>query len=121
MTLGNMREHVIALIKRHDIYANWVGRPDRAQAVHEFEEIWIAPIYSEISYATALHEIGHILGRYQTSHSMLVRERWAWQWARRNALMWTQTMERSAATGMARYALHAAKMCKPRKKPLATT
>ena len=42
-----------------------------------------------LSYATAMHEIGHILGRYQNSRRVMVRESWAWVWARRNALMWT--------------------------------
>ena len=59
-------------------------------------EIWIRPIRSPRAYATALHEIGHILGRYQMRFSGMVSERWAWQWARRNALQWTPAMEQHA-------------------------
>jgi hypothetical protein len=50
------------------------------------DEVRTSPIRSAISYATALHEIGHILGRYQDSRRSLVRERWAWQWARETLL-----------------------------------
>jgi hypothetical protein len=59
----------------------------------------IPPIKSVITYAVALHEIGHVLGRYQRSRSTLVRGRWAWAWAQSNAINWTpamaRTMERS--------------------------
>ena len=54
------------------------------------------PIEFRISYASALHEIGHLRGRHQRSSSTLVRERWAWEWARANALIWTPAMENSA-------------------------
>jgi hypothetical protein len=58
MTLGNMRDHVDDLCKRYDISISWCARPYQAKAVREFEQIWIAPIRSKLSYATALHEIG---------------------------------------------------------------
>jgi hypothetical protein len=60
---------------------------------------------SSLSYATALHEIGHWKGRYQRSRNVIVRERWAWQWARKNALIWTRAMERDATMSLyaARY------------------
>ena len=50
-------------------------------------ELWLAPVRSEVSYAAALHEIGHIKGRNQKSCNEIVRERAAWQWARDNALV----------------------------------
>ena len=58
-------------------------------------EIWIRPVRSPRAYAVALHEIGHI-GRHQRSQAVLVRERWAWHWAKRNALDWTPAMQRHA-------------------------
>jgi len=64
-------------------------------------ELWLPPVRSEVSYAVALHEIGHIKGRYQKSVDMLVREQAAWQWARDNALVWTPQMERRAAEALA--------------------
>jgi hypothetical protein len=63
-------------------------------------EIWIPRIRSIVSYAVALHEIGHIRGRYQRSRSVMVRERWAWQWARENALSWSPAMERVAVKSL---------------------
>ena len=55
------------------------------------DEIMVRPIKSSITYAVAPHEIGHNLGRNQKSWLPMVRERWAWQWARVNALNWTDT------------------------------
>jgi hypothetical protein len=68
---------------------------------HLVEEIRIPPIKSAISYAAALHEIGHIQGRYQTSRHSLVRELAAWRWARQQALAWTPAMERMCASSLA--------------------
>jgi hypothetical protein len=58
------------------------------------------------TYSVALHEIGHILGRYQQSSCSMVRERWAWQWAKRNALIWTPRMALLAADSLQWYADH---------------
>jgi hypothetical protein len=44
-------------------------------------------IRSTRTYALALHEIGHCLGRYQKSRSVITIERWAWRWAKSNALI----------------------------------
>jgi hypothetical protein len=95
ITVEQMRRHIEALVAQYDIVCNeWARRPVNAWAVYEFEEINIAPIRSACSYATALHEIGHIKGRHQRSKQSSIRERWAWQWARENALVWSETMER---------------------------
>ena len=63
-------------------------------------EVWLPPVRSEVSYAAALHEIGHIKGRDQKSLDVLVREQAAWQWARDIALVWTPLMERRAAEAL---------------------
>jgi hypothetical protein len=60
-------------------------------------------IRSALSYATALHELGHVFGRYQKSRNRLVCERWAWGWARHNAIVWTLAMERCAKASLALY------------------
>ena len=44
-----------------------------------------------------------MFGRYQRSRSSLTRERWAWDWARRHALIWTPATERTAAACLAWY------------------
>ena len=94
--LAMMREHIERLCHEHRIaWYQDVKRCERAWAVNECEEIHTPPIRSAVAYATALHEIGHILGRHQDSRVVLVRERWAWRWARRHAIAWTRAMERS--------------------------
>jgi antirestriction protein ArdC len=107
VTVADMHRHVEALATEHEIMVDtrWVKQADRAYALREadggVDEIQIPPIRSAISYATALHEIGHILGRHQSSRYSLVRERWAWRWARENAIAWTPVMERNAALALA--------------------
>jgi hypothetical protein len=105
-----MRQHVLDLCATSDIVLNWCNRPSQAVAFRELEEISIPPIKSALSYATALHEIGHIKGQHQRSQSVMVRERWAWEWARSNALIWTPAMQRSAEKSLAWYLPRAAKL-----------
>src|SRR5258706_14214903 len=100
LTVQDMHQDVIDLCSKHEIACTWCQRPSQAWAAKDFEEICIPPIKSPISYATALHEIGHILGRYQRSSDSMVREHWAWQWAKRNALIWTPVMDRCADSSL---------------------
>ncbi|MCC2654634.1 MAG: hypothetical protein K0Q60_4800 [Microvirga sp.] len=102
MNVAALRGHIERLAAEHDIvvYAQ-ARRPAQAYALRDAEEIFIAPVRSHISYAVALHELGHFLGRYQTSRHTVVREQWAWNWARASALIWTPAMERHARKAMA--------------------
>jgi hypothetical protein len=102
-----MRQHVSKLCREHQITCHEVKRPNQAYALREADEIGIALIRSAVSYAAAMHEIGHHLGRRQTSRSVLVREREARQWARSNARIWTPSMERSALRALEWYGLRA--------------
>jgi hypothetical protein len=101
-----MQQHAEELCRQHDIVwkTAWLKRPVDSFALKECEEIDTAPIRSILSYATVLHEIGHVRGRHQTSRHRLVREVWAWRWARANALFWTPAMERYAAAALIYYA-----------------
>jgi hypothetical protein len=101
LRVADMRRHVEALCKRHEIEFLWCRRPMDAWADREHATVGIAPIKSRVSYATALHEIGHLRGRYQGSRDSMVRERWAWQWAKANALIWTPRMERDRRKSLA--------------------
>jgi hypothetical protein len=96
-----MRAHVVRICKANGIEINY-GR--HASADGRLREIWIRSVGSPRAYATALHEIGHILGRYQLSRATIVRERHAWEWARRNALQWTPAMEQHAERCLKSYA-----------------
>ena len=71
--------------------------------MHGLLEIQTPEIRGPVSYATALHELGHMFGRYQRSRPSLTRERWAWDWPRRHALIWTPATERTAAACLAWY------------------
>ena len=107
LRVEDMRRHIVDLCTKYEINVTYCK--GRAWAVQQFEEISIPPIRSSVSYATALHEIGHIKGRFQFSHDVVVRERWAWRWAKANALIWTFGMQRSAVRGLAWYQEQVAK------------
>jgi hypothetical protein len=100
-SVEEMRTHIDQLCLTRDIMIEYCVRPTQAWSAREIETICVAPVKSQISYVTALHEIGHIVGRYQTSRRSMVRERWAWEWARRQALMWTRDMERCKRESLA--------------------
>jgi hypothetical protein len=106
MTIKDMHQHVLDLCDKHGItiYA-WCRRTSQCHALTDRDEIRIVPIESSISYASALR---HLRGRHQRSSSTLVRERWAWEWARANALIWTQGMENNARKAVKWYARQAA-------------
>jgi len=108
-SVGDMRKHVADLCERHNILCSpSYGR--HAYAIREVQEICIPPIKSPVSYATAMHEIGHILGHHQNSKRVLTREHWAWDWARSNALFWTAAMERSRTRSVDWYIPRATKI-----------
>jgi hypothetical protein len=102
-----MRQHIEALVAPFiddDREVEWCQRPGCARVIRDLDntviEFRLPYIRSAISYAVALHELGHALGRYQSSHNAMVRERWAWQWARANAVSWTPAMERCAVVSL---------------------
>jgi hypothetical protein len=93
-SLDEMRRHIEELLAPYTrtdiddaIQVCWDRRVSRARVLRDLDstvlEIQLPPIRSAISYATALHEIGHIKGRHQNSRDTMVCERWAWEWARR--------------------------------------
>jgi hypothetical protein len=99
-----MRSHIMQMLAEYDIIYAWARRPTEAWGSIEIEEVHISPIRSAISYATALHEIGHIKGRFQRSKSLMVRETWAWRWAEENALAWTPRMAKNRRKSLSWYA-----------------
>ena len=113
-SVADMRRHIEALVAPLDeVQVMWGCRLARSLAVRDVTvdgsigpviEFNLPHIRSPISYATALHEIGHHYGRHQRSRNQMVRERWAWEWARHNALCWTPAMERDAIKSLAWYA-----------------
>ena len=57
-----MKRHVLDLCEHHEIQIEWSTR--KAWSAHDLQLVHIPPIKSSISYAVALHEIGHVLGRH---------------------------------------------------------
>lgn len=100
--ISTLVQHVLEVAALGRVRINW--RNDyRAYALPEHLEIWIPRIRSEKTYCTALHELGHCLGRHQESRSVLTVERWAWRWAKNNALFWTEVMDREMARSLSWY------------------
>lgn len=73
-------------------------------------EVYVPPITCELTYAAALHELGHAISptgqlrgtldptgkELDNGNLLLDEESAAWDWARHNALTWTKKMEESA-------------------------
>ena len=111
MTLDAMRAHIDRLIANlrvtrfhfaDDLDIRWIDDREEAMAITDADpvEIHLPHIRSTLDYATCLHELGHVSGRYQGSKSSKTRERWAWQYAREHALFWTAEMEEDARASM---------------------
>jgi hypothetical protein len=107
MTIDDMRVHIDRLIAElratkfpfeDDLHIHWIDDREQAFATTDIDpvEIHLPKIQSPLDYATCLHELGHICGRYQKSCYVLTRERWAWDWARKHALQGTRVMEQDA-------------------------
>ncbi|MEI8374616.1 MAG: helix-turn-helix domain-containing protein [Planctomycetota bacterium] len=88
---GKYVVHIADLCREHDIDVKHRTRGGIAFRAHRY--IKIPPIKSEITYATALHEIGHIIGNMQDG-DRLEHEVGAWEWAKDNAIAWSERMEK---------------------------
>jgi hypothetical protein len=108
IAIESTRGHVERLCLEHGINCFTIQRG--GYALHEIREIHLPPIRSPVTYAVALHEVGHCLGRHQQSKHLMIREGWAWRWARSHALCWTPAMERKARKSLEWYEPRAAKM-----------
>lgn len=87
----NLADHIERICKIEDIKIESHSRGGRAYRRKRL--IKIRPVKSEITYAIALHEIGHILGKRQ-SGTRLDKEVGAWEWALEHAVRWTLPMSR---------------------------
>lgn len=92
--------HIEAICEANRITIQYADMDERAYI--DDRGIRIRPVRGELSYASALHEIGHILARWKT-RPVLVNETGAWLWAEKNAITWTEPMRRLAARCLASY------------------
>lgn len=81
--------HIARICKIEDIEVSSHSRGGRAYRRKRL--IKIRPVKTAITYAIALHEIGHILGPRQ-SGTRLDKEVGAWEWAEQHAVEWTDAM-----------------------------
>jgi len=93
-------EHIEALLAEHGIAVEWRDRAN-GRAWRKPRRVAIPRVKTAITYALALHEIGHVVGP-QTGRR-LDREAQAWRWAEANAIEWTEPMIRSAARNITTY------------------
>ena len=100
ITASQMRAHILQLSTDHDIRIEWRRDTDGAWAARAVNLISIPQIRSAISYAIALHEIGHLLGPGQRASRMRC-ERGAWRWAKTNAIAWLASMNKTERRSLA--------------------
>ena len=102
-----MSLHVMELAARHKIRVSYQSLDEsepRYWARRNPREIQIRPTKNTGYYVSALHEIGHIVGKRQGDNiTRLTQELYAWIWAKKNALVWTDTAERIMRSAMDSY------------------
>ncbi len=89
----NYAAHIARICKIEDIEVQ--SHSTGGRAYRRSRRIKIRPVKTAITYAVALHEIGHILGIQRGSR--LDKEVQAWDWARAHALGWTDAMTATMA------------------------
>lgn len=81
--------HVAQIADQHGIEIS--NHSSGGRAWRRLQKIKIRPIKSAVTYAIALHELGHVLGE-QRGRRRVEKEVQAWEWAEANALFWTKIM-----------------------------
>ena len=102
-----MALHVQQLCAENGIMVTYQSLNDRVPRYYAqpaSKLICIRPTKNTGYYVSALHELGHILGNRQSpTFSTLTRELHAWIWAKKNAVVWTDTAERIMRSAMDSY------------------
>lgn len=95
-----LEEHIRSLTRHLDIDRLHTDAFNRCRASYD-RRVFIRPIRGTITYAVALHEIGHCQTFERAGWTyavespemrMMNAEALAWQWAREKALLWTRSM-----------------------------
>jgi hypothetical protein len=120
--VDTLRAHVRELEAEHaeEIRIEWgTYKGGKGAVAHQHERKVRLPyedIRSAADYAVVLHELGHLLGEWQSGSARwsgppmgrLVEEAGAWVWAKGNAVAWTPAMERKMNRSLQNYASRAA-------------
>ena len=94
-----MAAHITKLCHQHGILVRPHSSGGRASVSRRI--IWIRPVKSAVTYAMALHELGHILGKQPARR--IDRELAAWEWAKANVVLWDDRMDRERSTCLTSY------------------
>lgn len=100
VTAQEMAAHVAAVCRRAKVRVS--SHSSGGRAWRKSSRIAIRPVKGDITYAIALHELGHVLGEQKGKR--IDHEVQAWQWARRHAIVWTDAMKAKEAASLASYA-----------------
>jgi hypothetical protein len=95
-----LQEHINVLCAVNRIEVSY--RRNGGRAWRKRRAISIPPVKTQVTYAVALHEIGHVLGK--NAKRKLDREALAWQWAKANAQIWTPRMDAKMQACLKSYA-----------------
>jgi hypothetical protein len=93
----DMAVSFMELAAEHSLTVTFTTEPaDRAYVAYPSQRrIKTRPIKNTGYYVSGLHEIGHCVGKRQSSRwSTLMSEYYAWKWAMENAIVWTETADR---------------------------
>ena len=103
-TAESREAHILTLARQHGIALD-IRCSTRGMSWADTRRIRIAQVRGPVSYAVALHEIGHLVaeGASGRTHSRLLKEIRAWRWARAHALEWTERMDREMQRSMQCY------------------
>ena len=96
----NYAEHIESICLANEITVG--NHTTGGRAWRKSRHMNIRPVKSAITYAMALHEIGHILGPRQNG-VRLEKELGAWEWAKENAFEWSDTMNKKCQTCLQSY------------------
>lgn len=99
VTPKDMAAHIARICARAKVIVR--AHSSGGRACRKGSWIAIRPVKSDITYAVALHELGHVLGS-QTG-KRIDHEVQAWQWARAHALVWTDAMTQTESKCLASY------------------
>ena len=103
----DMAIHVQEICAKYNIIVRYQTLKDKQPNYYArpaTKEIHVRPTKNTGYYVSTLHEIGHILGDYQGAQwGIRTKEIHAWVYARKNALVWTETAERVMRKAMDTY------------------
>lgn len=92
-------EHIDSLLSANGISVEWKAGSGRSW--RKDKRVRLSPVKTAVTYAVALHEIGHVVGH--SSGLRIDKEAQAWEWAEMNAMEWTEPMIVKAARCIASY------------------